>query len=622
MKGQTGLRRISMICFIVMLVAFVMHVQILVSFNRQVVAVHGNDSSSQAYMAIDARDNSTSSWKKRDYPLTEEQTVDLIGQTIDQTLYNNSGDTVQDWGLLINILGDCFINQAWNGEVEIHQHAESGGESVQKLNLQDYDLDSVTLQYRYDGDLLIPLQKGDFILYFPSEHYTEMPIRSGDKVTIGMIFYYLEELDLSDYDLTVHFHRGFTQGWSFIVFIVAAGLWILSSVAYGTGIVIYRNARKQMELRKSGLSYMSELYEAIYIINLPSGEITPVSPGEYIENLRKKYSNAKELLNNAARGDADESYLNGALTFVDTDTLDDRLKDRESIVYEFISGEHGWCRFRFFAMDRTEGKPLENVIFAVQDINEERKEAKNLMDRLEKAEAATTAGNAFLSGASRDLQAPVKEVLALDEKILKENDAEKIRNYAESIRGTAERMLLLINGLEDRAEAEKGKAAAKRYSLKQMVGEVLDAVWLLAEQKQIRLETEITETLPDALAGDAGKLKEAAASLLANAINHSEGSIVRLSVFGKILQDTVHLLFSVRTLPETEDPSGNIPDHEAVQPDADLDLEIAGSLITALGSELKAVRSSDPWRDAYFEIDQQIADPAPIGKTTAEELKR
>ena len=63
MKGQTGLRRISMICFIVMLVAFVMHVQILVSFNRQVVTVHGNDSSSQVYMAIDARDNSTSSWK-------------------------------------------------------------------------------------------------------------------------------------------------------------------------------------------------------------------------------------------------------------------------------------------------------------------------------------------------------------------------------------------------------------------------------------------------------------------------------------------------------------------------------------------------------------------------------
>ncbi len=35
-------------------------------------------------MEIDSRANSTSKWLKRDFRLTEEQTVDLTGQTIEK----------------------------------------------------------------------------------------------------------------------------------------------------------------------------------------------------------------------------------------------------------------------------------------------------------------------------------------------------------------------------------------------------------------------------------------------------------------------------------------------------------------------------------------------------------
>ena len=96
MKDQSFLKRISIVLFVIMLVMFIVHVQILVHFNRQVITVHGNDQSGSSYMEINDRENSTSSWLKRDFPLTEESTVDLIGQTIDETLYNNSGDEIRD----------------------------------------------------------------------------------------------------------------------------------------------------------------------------------------------------------------------------------------------------------------------------------------------------------------------------------------------------------------------------------------------------------------------------------------------------------------------------------------------------------------------------------------------
>lgn len=611
MKDQSFLRKVNIILFVVMLVMLIVHVQILVHLNRQVVTVHGNDSTSSSYMEIVDRETSTSSWLKRDFPLTEEKTVDLIGQTIDETLYNNSGDMIRDWCLRIDITGDCFINQAWNGEVEIHQFAGSGSGTVQRMNMQEYKLEDVQLQHRFDGDLLIPLQKGDYILYYPSEYYTEMPIRAGDSVKIGMIFYYLDKLDLSQYDLTIHYHRSFSQGWSFIIFAFAAALWFLSCVIHGTSTVIYRAAQKQMEQRRSGLSYMSELYEAIYIINLAMDEITPVSPGEYLEKLREKNSGARELLNVAVRGDSDESYLADTLAFVDTETLPERMQDRESIVWEFVSRMHGWCRFRFFAMDRTEGKSLVNVIFAVQDVNDERNEVQSLTERLEKAEATTTANNAFLSMASENLQTPVQEIMEINGKILRESGEEKTREYAESIQNTAHRMLILINGLTHWAEtiASKGKVISDCYSLRQMMEETLRIVRPSAEKKHLILEVEIANNLPDMLIGDAEKLKEVTVSLVANAVNHSSDGTIRVSVFGKPIEETVHLLVSVRTIPEKETtPDGNQPDLKAVRVENDLDLEAAGVLLASMCSELKSVLSVDAWKNVYFEIDQRIVE--------------
>lgn len=624
MKDQAWLRRICIICLVSTLVMFIVHVQVLVVFNQREQTVRGNDSSSSAYMDIDTRDSSTSSWLKRDFPLKEGETVDLTGQTIDATLYNKSGDTIREWGLRIDIVGDCFINQAWTGELEIHQFTGTDKEAVQKLNLQNYKLEDVKLQYQFDGDLLIPLQRGDYLIYHPNLQNSEMPLQNGDSVTIGMIFYYLSELDLSDYTLSVHFHRSFTQGWSFIIFIAIAALGLLSAVIYGTSIFAYRNAQKQLELRKSGLSSMSELYKLIYIFNLPTGEITPVSAGDYLENLRSKYPDVKELLAAAVRGEAEDAYLEAALAFVDVDTLPDRLKDRDSIVCKVFGKQYGWASIRFFAMDRAEDNTLEKVIFTVQDINDERAEIKTISDRLAKAESVSLANSAFLSGASRNLQEPVRELLTLDERIMQEADPEKIREYAKSIHGTAVRMLLLIEGMADRAGMEAGRTTAveERYSLKQLIADAFAAVRPAADEKQVALELEVTESIPDALLGDARRLKEIIVSLLSNAVHTSADGSVRLSLFGKAGAETVHLLFSFRSLPESEEPSEILPKKNAGQAIPRLDLEIAGSLLGCMSSELKTVTSSDAWQETYFEVDQRIADPAPVGKITAEDTRQ
>lgn len=609
MIEQNRLRRLNIILFFLSLVMLVIHIESMVRFNRREIQIHGNDSAGPVQMEIDARADSTSTWLKRSFVL-DGKVVDLTGQTIDGTLRNQSKDTLRDWELRINIAGDCFINQAWNGEVEIHQFTGTDREVVQRMNLQNYQLEDVTFEYRYDGDLLIPLQQGDYVIYYPSSRFGEMPIEGGDDVKIGVIFYYLDQLDLSDYDLLLHFHRSFTQGVTFYAFIALLGLWMLSMTVSGVSMLTYRRTMKEMDLRKSGIFSMSDIYDLIYIIHLPTGEMTPVSVDEKMERERPKNRTAKELLSDMVRKDAEESYQERMLEFVDTDTLAERLKDRNSVAIEFRSLQYGWCSFRFFTMDRTDGKSLEDVIFAVQNINEEKKEQEAVLRQIEAVQSINEAKAAFVNNMADDLQRPLQELVGLNEKILRESRDDAVRGYARSASSVTSQLLTLTDGLVDGLGIESGKIklAATPYSLRQVMTDTLDTVMPLARERGFAVGLDVAETLPDRLEGDPRVLREILVNLACGSINPADGGTVQLSTYGKALDDKIHLLFSVRVLSESAH----------VQAPSGMSMTVVSTLLTGIGSALKTVRSPAGRSEVYFEIEQRALDAAPIGKLSAD----
>ena len=616
MIDQNRLRQVSLALFFLCLLMLAVHIESLVRFNHRQIRVMGglNDSEGSVRMEIDARADSTSTWLKRSFGLDDGRTVDLIGQTIDGTLYNQSRDVVQDWELKINITGDCYINQAWNGEVEIHQFVGTDRERVQRMNLQNYQLEEVTFEYRYDGDLLIPLQKGDYLYYYPSTKFSEMPVDGGEDVKIGVIFYYVDQLDLSDYELTFHFHRGFTQGVTFYVFAALAVLWMLCMTVSGADALAYRRAMKEMELRKSGIFSMSDIYDIIYVIHLPTGEMTPVSVDERIERERPKNRPAKEWLADQILRESDELYRDRMLEFVDTDTLAERLKQRNSIAGEFVSARYGWCCIRFFAMNRVEGKPLEDVVFALQDINEEKKEQEAIVHQIEEAESLYEAKAAFADSIVDDLQHPLQDLVELNDRILRESRDDAVRGYARSARGAANRLLMLTNGLVDGFALESGtaKPASKAYSLRRLLTDTLADVVPLARKNRFELSLDVPEGLPDRLQGDVRMLRETLVNLASSSISQAEGGKLQLSAYGKVVEERIHLLFSVRVTSESS---------KALEASG-LGLKVVSALLAGMGSTLKSVRSPAGRSEFYFEIEQRVLDTAPIGKLTAADAEQ
>ena len=613
MIDQNRLKRLSVVLFILSMIMLIVHMETLVRFNRQTLHIHGADNTGDVRMEIDARADSTSTWLKRSFQMDDGSEVDLIGQTIDGTLYNQSGDAIQDWELQINISGDCFINQAWNGEVEIHQFVGTDREKVQRLSLQNYQLEDVTLENHYDGDLLIPLQQGDYVIYYPSTRFGEMPVDGGSDAKIGTIFYYLDELDLSNYDVQYHRHRLFTQGITFYVLTALAVLWLLAAIMVAAGSLAYRRALKEMELRKSGIFSMSDIYDLIYIINLHTGEMTPVSVDEKSERERPKNLTAKELFTGMVLRDTDEKYRERMLEFVDTDTLADRLKDRDSVVCEFLSNQYGWCSLRFYAMDRVEGKPLENVVFTAQDINEEKKEQEAIIHQIEEAESMNKAKAAFMDNIADDLQQPLENLVALNSKILDESRDDAVRGYARSAHDTASRLLMLVDGLVDGFALESGKLqpVAAAYSLRQLLLDVLRGVLPLAREKGFSVALDAAEALPDQLKGDARMLREILENLVDASLPLAEGDKLQLGAYGKGMGDRIHLLFSVRVF-----SASNRADEAP-----GLYMKVASAMLTGMGSALKSVRSPAGHSEVYFEIEQPVLDSAPIGKLSAEDAE-
>lgn len=618
-RGNTWKALVAL--FVVIVVGAIVQAAYINVFNSTVHTVSGADETQEAYLKFSDRDDSTSTWVKRDFDLNG-KTVDLLAQTVDGTFYNNSDDIVESWSMRVNIQHDCFINNAWCGIVEIHQFVASGEEAVQTLDLRNYDIDEVKLAHLFDGDLLIPLQKGDYLLYFPSEKDGEMPLEPHTELTMGTIFYYLDDLDLSSYQLNYNYHRDFTHGIGFIALLALAVLWVFLLVGMLVADASYKRALKESELRNSGLTCMSSLYSVISFINLDNDELVPVYSEENTRTKLPKGAGARKALQDLFMRDTEDAYRDTVLEFVDISTVSQRL-ERGSISCEYVSKAHGWSQARFFAVEREDGQPLKQVLFTIQDINEEKRQLDRAEKRATNAEFGNRVRDAFFVGLSSIMSSPTHAILDLDEKILHESGDETVLAHARQIMSRGRILAHLVDTAVDTSRAAAGEIELthEEYSFKALSADVREVAQVMMEGKDLAFETNISSSFPDRLVGDAHRIEGALISLLEYATHKTTSGTVKLSVFGKQVETSTHLLFSVHAtgygMPEDE--MENLTtlikglqegDEHGVLGEV-RELEMAAIQLAILGSQLQAINVPGEECELYFEIEQDVAGPSP-----------
>ncbi len=170
--------------------------------------------------------------------------------------------------------------------------------------------------------------------------------------------------------------------------------------------------------------------------------------------------------------------------------------------------------------------------FNARDIGDLKAVQKALEAARVAADNANMAKSAFLANMSHEIRTPMNGVLGLTELALQLELGEKQRQFITLAHRSAEGLMVIINDLLDVAKVEAGQMVLEErpFSLDQCIGEALSPLQLSASDKQLQLDWRVAGDVPDALHGDAVRLRQVLINLVGNALKFTPAGAVRVEV--------------------------------------------------------------------------------------------
>jgi PAS domain S-box-containing protein len=244
----------------------------------------------------------------------------------------------------------------------------------------------------------------------------------------------------------------------------------------------------------------------------------------------------------AAVQEAIRKYLAGES---DKFELEHRLRHRD--------GSYHWVLTRGVAVRDAAGKPIRFVGSAV-NITDRKRLEEELRRAKEAAESANRAKDEFLANVSHEIRTPMNAIMGLTALVLGTDLNEGQRQSLTTVKSAANNLLGIINDLLDFSKIEAGKLELSlgEFGLRATLGDTLRALAVRAHQKGLELVSNVHSDVPDALIGDAGRLRQVLLNLIGNAIKFTGKGEVVVQVRAvpdapsKNDGDEVHLLFTVR----------------------------------------------------------------------------
>ena len=177
-------------------------------------------------------------------------------------------------------------------------------------------------------------------------------------------------------------------------------------------------------------------------------------------------------------------------------------------------------------------------------------ESKRARDEAERVEELNRSQNRFFSSMSHEIRTPINSILGLNELILRDEYAsDDIVKDASGIQGAGNMLLALINDILDFSKIEAGSMdiVPCDYNVGNMLSEVVNMIWLRANDKGLGFEVSVDPDVPAVLYGDEVRIKQVIINLLNNAVKYTQSGRVELRMESRdVDENTVELIISIK----------------------------------------------------------------------------